>query len=91
MKYVAAGSLKDLIREFTKELEESALKFVDSKDFKNSTYNDYTAEQLLDTIKNEDHEGIRAALVCLFHYKLKDRFYQSSAEKQHFTRFKGKE
>ena len=91
MKYVAMDPLKNLIREFAKELEESALKFVDSKGFKQSTYNDYTADQLLDTIKNEDHEGIRAALVCLFHYKLKDRFYQSLAEKQHFQRFKGEE
>lgn len=89
MKYVAMGPLKELIRKFASEVEESALKYIESKDFKKSSYNDYTAEELLDAIRDEDHEGTRAALVCLFHYKLKHRYYQSLEEKQHFTRFKG--
>lgn len=89
MKYVAMGQYKDLIRKFCNELEHAAIKYVESKDFKGSTYNEYTAEQLLDTIRDEEDEGIRTALVCLFHYKLLTRFHQSVAEKQHFAKFKG--
>ncbi|MEN9919943.1 MAG: hypothetical protein RL662_2379 [Bacteroidota bacterium] len=89
MKYIAMGPFKDLIKEFCKELEKSALKYATSQEFKTSEYNEYTANELLEAITNEDREEVRATLVCLLHYKLIDRFYQSSAEKQHFTRFKG--
>lgn len=89
MKYIAMGPFKDLVREFCQDLEKSAVKYADSKEFKNSQYNDYTAHDLLDCISNEDREEVRAVLVCLLHYKLNDRFYQSSAEKAHFQRFKG--
>jgi hypothetical protein len=89
MKYLAMNPFKDLIRKFCQELEKSAIKFADSKEFKKSIYNDLTADQLLDTIMQEDREDVRAVLVCLLHYKLNERFYQSSAEKQHFKRFKG--
>lgn len=89
MKYVALGPFKELISEFCQELEKSAIKYAESKEFKNSEYNEYTANELLEAITNEDREEVRATLVCLLHYKLIDRFYQSSAEKQHFIRFKG--
>jgi hypothetical protein len=89
MKYIAMNPFKDLIRKFCQELEKSAIKFVESKEFKNSIYNELTADELLDTIMQEDREDVRAVLVCLLHFKLMERYYQSSEEKQHFKRFKG--
>lgn len=89
MKYIAMESLKNLIHKFCQEVETAAIKYAESSEFKKSPYNDYTAEQLLDAIMNEDHEGVRATLVCLLHYKMMDRFYQTVEEKQHFMRFKG--
>jgi len=89
MKYIAMRSFKELILKFCEELEEGAIKYAESKEFKNSAYNEYTADQLLDAARDEDNEAVRAVLVCLFHYKLMDRFYQSREEKEHFKRFKG--
>jgi len=89
MKYIAMNPFKELIRKFCKEVEMGALKFVESPEFKKSVYNELTADELLDTIMQEDREDVRTVLVCFLHFKLMDRFYQSSAEKEHFTRFKG--
>ena len=89
MKYIAMTQFKELVLEFCQELEKSAIKYVESKEFKTSQYNEYVAHDLLDAIMNEDREEVRVVLNCLLHYKLQDRFYQSSAEKEHFRRFKG--
>ncbi len=89
MKYIAMTQFKELVLEFCQELEKSATKYVESNEFKTSQYNEYVAKDLLEAIMNEDREEVRVVLVCLLHYKLQDRFYQSSAEKEHFRRFKG--
>ncbi len=88
MKYIAAITFKNLLRKYFDELKTKALKFADSKEFKQSEYHDYTAIDLLEAINNEDHEEKRAVLVCLLHYKLEHFMYQTTAEKRHFERFK---
>ena len=87
MKYVGLQSLKDLIRKYNDEVKEFALKYVESKEFRQAKYNDMTARQLLRVISNEDHEGKRAALICLLNYKMDKKIYVTMSEKRHFHKF----
>jgi hypothetical protein len=79
---------KILIRTFCKDLENAAIKYVESKEFKNSPYNNYTAFELLEAINTELHEEKRAALLCLLNYKLERKFFMSHDERKHFQHFK---
>jgi len=75
-------SFKILIEEFCDELKRKSIKYVESKEFKKSEYDHYTAIDLVEAINNEEHEEKRAALTCLLHYKIEHRFFPTQLQRR---------
>lgn len=93
MKYIYFPDLKVLFEEMCDQIKEKGIEFLESKEFKKSDYNNYTARQLLEIINQEDREEKRAALLCFLHYKMNRvkkntlGLYTSQDERRHYEIF----